>query len=151
MSREELKQRLSEICPSVTFDETGEFLMAFFTPDVFLTQMKELRCATDLNFDYLFCMTAIDWKDNFTAVYHLSSTPFRHALVVKVKLTDKENPVLDSVAGIWKGANFLEREVYDLMGIRFNGHPDLRRLILEDDWIGHPLRKDYADENMIEL
>jgi NADH-quinone oxidoreductase subunit C len=151
MTKEELKNRITTFCPTVTWDETGEFLTTFSPAAQFLSLMKELRSATDLEFDYLFCMTAVDFKDNFTTVYHLTSTPFRHALVVKVQLTDKINPRVDSVAGIWKGANFLEREVYDLMGITFNGHPDLRRLILEDDFVGYPLRKDYTDENMIEL
>src|ERR1017187_3061879 len=123
MNKEELKSRLTTFSPTITWDETGEFLTAFSLPDQFLSLMHELRNAGDLSFDYLFCMTAVDFKDSFTPVYHLTSTQFRHTLVVKVKLTDKVNPTVDSVAKIWKGANFLEREVYDLMGITFKGHP----------------------------
>mgnify|MGYP002795156726 FL=1 len=83
-------------------------------------------------------------------VYHLESTIHRHILVIKVQTSDRENPILDSVQDIWSTANFHEREVYDFFGIKFNKHPNLKRLFLTDDWEGFPLRKDYVDEtNMV--
>jgi NADH-quinone oxidoreductase subunit C len=85
-----------------------------------------------------------------TVVYHLDSTQFRHLIVLKVVLTDRENPMVDSVTSVWATAEFHEREVFDLFGIRFNNHPNLKRLFLEDDY-GFPLRKDFRDEiNIIE-
>jgi NADH:ubiquinone oxidoreductase subunit C len=84
-------------------------------------------------------------------VYHLSSTVHRHTLVVKIKLP-RENPVIPTVSDIWRTAEFHEREAYDLMGVVFTNHPDLRRLFMTDDWQGWPLRKDYEDPvNMIKL
>jgi NADH:ubiquinone oxidoreductase subunit C len=84
-------------------------------------------------------------------VYHLSSTEHRHTIVVKAKL-NREDPHIETVSDIWRTAEFHEREVYDLFGIKFTGHPDLRRLIMPDDWKGWPLRKDYDDPiNMVKL
>jgi NADH:ubiquinone oxidoreductase subunit C len=85
-----------------------------------------------------------------TVVYHLDSTQYRHLIVLKVVLTDREAPMVDSVTSVWPTAEFHEREVFDLFGIRFNNHPNLKRLFLEDDY-GYPLRKDFRDEiNIIE-
>jgi NADH:ubiquinone oxidoreductase subunit C len=84
-------------------------------------------------------------------VYHLRSTTTLDNIVVKVKL-DKTNPEIMTVSDIWRTAEMLEREVYDLFGVQFLEHPDLRRLLLTDDWVGYPLRKDYEDPiNMIKL
>jgi NADH-quinone oxidoreductase subunit C len=96
-------------------------------------------------------VTAIDWKTHFTMVYHLTSTMYRHTVVVKVKL-DHDHPVIRTVSDIWRTAEFHEREAFDLFGVVFTGHPDLRRLFMTDDWKGWPLRKDYEDPvNMIKL
>lgn len=78
----------------------------------------------------------------FEVVYNLYSIPLRHEIRVRAEVGDKE-PAIDSVVELWAGANWLERETYDLLGIRFNNHPDLRRVLMPDDWVGHPLRKDY--------
>lgn len=103
------------------------------------------------SYNYLFCMTAVDWLDYFTLVYHLENTDNQECLVVKTMITGRENPTADSMYEIWAAAEFYEREVFDLFGINFSGHPDLRRIFLEDDWLGYPLRKDYTDEiNIIE-
>ncbi len=84
-------------------------------------------------------------------VYHLTSTTHRNTIVVKTKL-DRENPEIETVSDIWRTADFHEREAYDLFGVRFLNHPDLRRLFLTDEWVGYPLRKDYDDPiNMIKL
>lgn len=151
MTNEELKQELSTLLPSVTFDETGKMLTAIVAPEDFLNLMQQLRHTPSLYFDYLFCLTCVDWKDHFMMVYHLESKTHGHTLVVKSKLPDRENASIETVCSIWRTAEFHEREVYDLFGVKFLNHPDLRRLFLDEDWPGHPLRKDYTDENMIEL
>ncbi len=102
-----------------------------------------LRSADNLSFDYLADITAVDWLDRIEVVYRLTNLVSNTKLVIRVDL-DRSNPEVDSVTGIWKGAEWQEREVYDLMGVKFTGHPDLRRILLPDDWEGHPLRKDYV-------
>lgn len=91
-------------------------------------------------------VTAVDYlgkqDQRFMAVYNLYSIPNKDRLLVKAGVPETDCTI-DTVSGVWKSAIFLEREVYDLMGIRFNNHPDLRRILMADDWVGHPLRKDY--------
>lgn len=105
-----------------------------------------LRQTAGLEFDYCQDITAVDWpaRKVIEVVFHLYSLVHKHALVLKVE-TDREAPSLATVEGVWKGANWLEREVYDLFGVTFVGHSDLRRILLPDDWVGHPLRKDYQE------
>ena len=151
MSNEELKLALSSLQPAITYEEGGEWLNLYVAPDDWLTFAKELRYHYDLYFDYLFCLTCVDWKTHLTMVYHLTSTKYRHNIVVKIKL-DRVEPVVETVSRIWKTAEFHEREVFELFGVTFLHHPDLRNLILPDEWNGYPLRKDYEDPiNMIKL
>jgi NADH-quinone oxidoreductase subunit C len=98
-------------------------------------------------FDCLMNLSAVDWpkKNQIEVVYHLWSYQKRHAFILKAQL-DRAKPEIDSVEAVWKSANWLEREQYDLMGVQFRGHPDLRRIMMPDDWVGHPLRKDYKEE-----
>jgi len=151
MSNEELKSGISTILPSATYDETGEFLNVNIASQDLLPLMRELRTKGEFDFDYLFCLTCVDWKDHFMMVYHLLSKTHKHTLVIKAKITDRINPQIETVCNIWRTAEMLEREVFDLFGVKFNNHPDLRRLFLSDDWLGYPLRKDYEDENMISI
>ncbi len=107
-----------------------------------------LREHATLYFDMLSCLTAIDngpEAGTIEVVYNLYSIPFDHYLSLKVALP-RDNPEIDSVEGIWKTANWHEREAYDLLGVVFSGHPDLRRILLPADWQGHPLRKDYQEQ-----
>ncbi len=108
----------------------------------FMTRIKE---DVTLAFDYLFCVTGVDYADHLQMVYHLESILHKHVLVVKVKTDGRETPAVDTVSDIWPTAEFHEREAYDLLGIKFNNHPDLRRMFLDDNW-GYPLRKDYKDD-----
>lgn len=97
-------------------------------------------------YDYLANLTSADYSDNYEVVYHLTSIQKGGPPVgVKVRASDKENPSVPSLTSIWPGANFQEREVYDLMGIRFEGHPNLKRILLWEGFEGHPLRKDYLE------
>jgi NADH-quinone oxidoreductase subunit C len=127
-------------------------------PDV----ARYLRDQPDLRFDFLSCISGVDyfekdpkkaekagWKPHLEVVYHLWSVPHKKSLVVKVMLPRWKNdvpgeiPEVPSVSDIWSTANWHEREVYDLSGVRFVGHPGLRRILCPEDWVGHPLRKDY--------
>lgn len=106
---------------------------------------KFLKEDPEARFDYIMSFTAVDWPDRFDMVYHLYSISLKHYVTIKVKL-DRETPVVASVSPIWKAANWQEREVYDMFGIDFQGHPDLTRILLEPHWEGYPLRKDYVEK-----
>jgi NADH:ubiquinone oxidoreductase subunit C len=105
----------------------------------------QLKKIAGLSFDYLFCLTGVDYPESIQIVYHLESVKHRHVVVMKVNTADRNDPVLDTVSDVWRTAKYHEREVYDLLGVKFNNHTDLRRLFLDDTW-GFPLRKDYKDE-----
>jgi NADH:ubiquinone oxidoreductase subunit C len=151
MEREELQQYLGGL-GSMTFEEGGEWINLFVEPTDFRALMEQLRRDEQLEFDYLFCLTCVDFKTHLTMVYHLSSTHYRYNIVVKSKL-EREQPEIETVCDIWRTAAFHEREVYELFGVKFLNHPDLRLLILPEGWEGkNPLRKDFEDEvNMIKL
>jgi len=119
-----------------------------------------LRDEPSLRFQFLHCITGVDYlqtdpkrkiegQPRIELIYHLGSLAHKHRLVVKAVLPrwkdgiEGQLPEIPSVSGVWSTANWHEREVYDLMGVRFLGHPDLRRILCPDDWVGHPLRKDY--------
>jgi NADH-quinone oxidoreductase subunit C len=145
MVDEALKISIGELFPSSVFEEGGEWPTVSIEPETWPA------FAERFGFDFLFCLTCIDWKTHFTMVYHLRSSTDGQILVVKAKLS-RDEPEIASVAHIWRTAEFHEREVYDLFGVRFIGHPDLRRLLLPDDWTSYPLRKDFEDPiNMIKL
>ena len=99
-----------------------------------------------LQFDALSNLSGVDYKDAgyIEIVYHLYSYAHRHRIVLKVR-TPREAAEVPSIESIWKAANWHEREVYDLLGVTFTGHPDLRRLLMPEDWVGHPLRKDFVE------
>jgi NADH-quinone oxidoreductase subunit C len=114
----------------------------------FLRQAVQLlRDDAELEYNFLADLTCVDWhpaQPRFEVVYHLLSIPKKTRVRLKVRVAEDE-PV-ESITSVWPSANFYEREVFDLFGIRFVGHPDLRRLLMPDDWEGHPLRKDYPVE-----
>ena len=102
-----------------------------------------LKTSPELAFDYLTSITGVDYYDYFEVVYYLTSLEHNHSAVVKTRCYDRENPTLSSVVSLWRGADFQEREIYDLMGIKFDGHPNLKHIFLWEGFKGHPLRKDY--------
>ena len=108
---------------------------------------KFLRDDEKLRFNYLMCLSGVHYpnESELEAVYHLHSTTLGHTLVLKARVPE-EAPHIPSVESIWKTANWHEREAYDLLGIQFDGHPDLRRILTPEDWEGHPLRKDYEQQ-----
>jgi NADH-quinone oxidoreductase subunit C len=102
-----------------------------------------LRDEESLQFDNLSCLSGVDYdKDNLAVVYHLYSYTLNQKLVIKTTVP-KTNPVVRTVSDVWVAAEWHEREAFDLIGVNFEGHPDLRRILLPEDWEGHPLRKDY--------
>jgi NADH-quinone oxidoreductase subunit C len=119
--------------------------------DRLLSAMRRLHTYQWLSFDFLITHTAIDWpsENRFELVYLLYSTVHGHSLMVSTSVP-RNNPIAPTVSGIWPTAEWQEREAYDLFGILYDEHPDLRRVFLEDDWEGFPLRKDYTDPYMLE-
>jgi NADH-quinone oxidoreductase subunit C len=152
MTFEELKIKIPELLPSATIEEGAQWPSYTIDSKDWLHLAKQLREDPSLHFDYLFCLTCIDWKTHLTMVYHLESTQYRHVVVIKSKL-DREKPEIETVSHIWRTADFHEREVYEMFGVNFLNHPDLRLLILPDGWEGkNPMRKDFEDPvNMIRL
>lgn len=152
MTNEELKVKLTELLPSATFEEGGEWLNVYVEPAALPAFAKQLKSDEALQFDFLFCLTCVDWKTHLTMVYHLRSTKLQHAVVVKAKL-DRTKPEIETVSDTWRTAEFHEREVYEMFGVHFLHHPDLRLLILPAGWEGkNPMRKDFEDPvNMIKL
>ena len=150
---EELKSAIEQLLPGVSLAVEGASLVVA-TKDLTavcrcLKETERFRC------DYLANLTAVDYPAvggagppaTIEVVYHLYSMAHKHGPVtLRVKL-DRSNPVVDSVTPIWRGAEFQEREVYDLFGVTFTGHPDLRRILMWDEFVGHPMRKDYVPED----
>ena len=104
---------------------------------------RYLRDEDELQFDNLAALVGVDWGETLGVVYYLNSVKYNHWVILKVVAADRKDPLLYSVSDIWENANFEEREVYDFYGIRFIGHPDMRRIFLREDWVGYPMRKDY--------
>jgi len=150
LNKEELSEIIRALVPEVVVPE-GTQLPEFIVPaEKYFQLVEKLKSDKKLSFNYLISQTAVDFQTNMTVVCHLESTELRHLAVVKVVLTDRENPVIDSLTALYPTAEYLEREIFDLFGIRFNNHPNMKRLFLEDDY-GYPLRKDFRDEvNIIE-
>ena len=146
MTNEEIKQLVVSIIPDAVFEDGKQFLNVIVPSEKIYAFLKNLKENPLTNFDYLFCQTGVDWLTHFMVVYHLTSTTQKHSIVVKAKIENRENSQIDSVSALWATAEFHEREIYDLFGIKFTNHPDLRRILLEDDWNGFPLRKDYVDD-----
>ena len=139
----DIKEKISQICPSATFSE-GETLMVTVEAKDWYPLAKALKEVRGLEFDVLSAVVGMDWKDSFGVIYYLTSTSRNwEVIAVKVTIADRKDPMVHSVSDLWKVANFQEREVYDFYGIKFINHPDMRRFFLRNDWKGHPLRKDY--------
>ena len=138
-----IQEKISKICPSATFEE-GENLLVVVPDKDWYQLAKALKEDADLSFDVLSALVGMDWKESIGCLYYLTSTKNNwNVITVKVEAENRENPMLHSVSDLWKVALFQEREAYDFYGIKFINHPDMRRFFLRNDWVGHPLRKDY--------
>lgn len=145
MDNIQLVEFIKSIDQDLEIKEGKQYIEVTVPPSKLHSLAKELREKDEVKFDYLFCLSGVDYKDDLGVVYHLRSTTYDHVIVLKTRTSDRENPNFDTVSDIWKTADFHEREVFDLFGIRFNNHPDLRRLFLDSSW-GFPFRKDYVDD-----
>jgi NADH-quinone oxidoreductase subunit C len=139
---ESLKAEFSEDILSITEEGNSEPFITV-NPANIVDIMLFLRDEEDMLFDYLSCLSAVDNKDNFLVVYNLYSIKHKHRLTVKAELP-RENPAIASVEKVWLSADWHERESWDLMGINFEGHHNLIRILNPYDWEGYPLRKDYV-------
>jgi len=123
-------------------EEDGPELVLKVAPDAMTDLAPYLRDAAKLRFNSLMCLSGLDLGEELQVVYHLFSIEHKHRMTVKVHVP-KGEPHVPTVSKVWPTANWHERETFDLMGVVFDGHEDLRRILLPDDWVGHPLRKDY--------
>jgi len=145
MDNKQLEDFVKSIDQDLEFKAGKQFTEVIVPLSKLYSLAWQLREKEEAQFDFLFNLSGVDYGQDLGVVYHLRSTVHNHSIVLKTRTSDRENPKIDSVSGIWETANLHEREVYDLLGIRFTNHPDLRRLFLDSSW-GFPLRKDYVDD-----
>ncbi|HPA45160.1 MAG TPA: NADH-quinone oxidoreductase subunit C [bacterium] len=135
-----LRSRFGDTVRSLSDTQPDRYILV--QSDALPEICKFLRDDPDWQCNLLHCITGLDQAETLAVVYHLFSMPKRHFVVLKIEVS-KDSPIVPTLADIWPSADWLERETFDLLGIVFEGHPDLRRILLPDEWIGHPLRKDY--------
>ncbi len=149
MSPADIFQKITDHFGSQAIESTNEDALdpyCIVKTDMSADVCRFLKEDPDLAFDCLSNMSGVDFlkDEKIQVVMHLYSYPHRHKIVVKVDMP-REKPEMPSLEAIWKAANWLEREIYDLLGVNFTNHPDLRRLLMPEDWIGYPLRKDFVE------
>lgn len=138
---EEVASKLEQQFPGSIIEPSGD---SFLVQSQSLFEIASfLKTAPGLDFDYLNSITATDYYQYFELVYHLTSMKQNHSLVLKTRCYQRDEASVSSVVSLWQGADYQEREIYDLMGISFEGHPNLKRILLWEGFQGHPLRKDY--------
>ncbi|HSO77239.1 MAG TPA: NADH-quinone oxidoreductase subunit C [Bacteroidales bacterium] len=145
MEKKQLAAAAASLVQDSVVTEGLQFVEITVSPENLVKVVSALKFNRETALDLLVSLTGMDWGTDLGIVYHLRSTEFNHMLVVKTRVSDRENPEIDSLCPVYKSAEFHEREVYDLLGIKFTDHPDLRRLFLDSTW-GFPLRKDYKDD-----
>jgi len=141
--REHLCARHPDLCPLFSI-EFGDGVLTV-PSDGLHAAAADLKA---LGFDFIGMVTAVDYGEEFEILYRVRSRAMHVGLIVKTRIP-RSSASIGSVVDLWPAADWHEREVYDLFGIYFEGHPDLRRILLPDDWVGHPLRKDYEDEHVL--
>ncbi|MBI2832546.1 MAG: NADH-quinone oxidoreductase subunit C [Chloroflexi bacterium] len=140
----EIGKQLKERFPGAVVEANDQAVLV--KSESLLDVARYLKDTTGLDFDYLAFLTAVDYYDYFELVYRLASLKHNHTMTLKTRCYGRENPVVPSVVKLWKGADFQERETFDLFGIKFEGHPNMKRIVLWDGFKGHPLRKDYLSD-----
>lgn len=147
MTVEELQAKIAQLSPKLY-----PFFSLEYGDAVIAVEPAELHSAMvellEMGFDRLGMVTAVDYPDQLVMVYRLTSRNLSAGLFVKSSMP-RDDKHIASVVDVWPAANWQEREVYDMFGVVFEGHPDLRRMLLPEDWVGHPLLKDYEDERII--
>jgi len=142
LSGNEVATKIANRFPEAVVETDNEAIL--LKSESIFEVVEYLQNNPDLEFDYLNYIAAVDYYDYFELVYQLTSINYNHSLVLKTRCYDRENPSVPSIVSLYKGADFQEREIYDLMGINFAGHPNMKRIVLWDGFKGHPLRKDYC-------
>ena len=145
MENTQLAAFATTIAPDAQIVQGKQFVEITISPAELYAVAEKLKNNSATTIDMLVSVTGMDYGTDLGTVYHLRSTVHNHMIVLKTRVSDRENPEIDSLCALWPAAEFHEREVYDLLGIRFRNHPDLRRLFLDSTW-GFPLRKDYKDD-----
>lgn len=145
MDNRPLAELIKKLDESLEISEGKQFIEVTVAPEKLHQTAKSLRDTDNFGFDFLYCVSGVDYKQDLGVVYHLRSTIYGHSIVLKTRISDRTSPHIETVSDLWKTAEFHEREIFDLLGIRFDNHPDLRRFFLDKSW-GYPLRKDYVDD-----
>ena len=143
LSGEELASHVRNVLPDAVESWWNEYL--WIDPETILEVCRYLKETPGLEFNFLSSVSAVDYVEYFEVVYHLTSMIHNHSFTLKAKIYGREDPCLPSVVSLWQGADLQEREVWDLMGIRFGGHYNLKRVMLWEGFPGHPLRKDFLE------
>jgi len=141
LSANEVAKEIAKRFPKAQAQASGDAVL--LKGEALFEVTEFLKNSPEFDFNYLNYITAVDYFDYFELVYQLTSLSHNHSVVVKTRCYNRDNPAVPSVVRLWRGADLQEREVYDLMGIRFDGHPNMKRIVLWDGFQGHPLRKDY--------
>ena len=141
LSGKDIAEKIERKFPGSLEDSGEDYLLV--KSKSLVAVARYLKNTKSLNFDYFNYVLAVDYYSYFELVYRLDSIKHNHSIVIKTRCYDRDNPTIPSLTGLWQGANFQEREVYDLMGIKFKRHPNLKRMFLWDGFEGHPLRKDF--------
>ena len=141
LNGEQVAKKISKVSPGAVV--AADKAAVIVTSESLFRIAEFLKNTPALDFDYLADLTTVDYTDYFEVVYRLVSLTHNHSLVLKTRCYDRDKPAVPSVTSLWRSADFMEREAYDLMGIAFDGHPNLKRLLLWEGFVGHPLRRDY--------
>ena len=141
LKAQDVAQHISERIPGAVEEASGNSIVV--KGESLYSVAQFLRDTPNLDFDYLNCLVGTDYVDYIEVVYILESYQHNHRISLKARSYDRENPVLPSVVGLWRGADYQEREVFDLLGVTFTGHPSLKHIFLWEGFEGHPLRRDF--------
>ena len=151
MDNTQLQEFIAKIAEGIEFNETTQYLVATVPADAICKVAQTLKDSKETQIDYLYSLTGVDVDNTLGVVYHLESTSLKHIVTLKAFAADREKPTIESICPVYKAADLQEREAFDFYGIEFKNHPDLRRIFMEEDWVGFPLRKDYVDTiNIVE-
>ena len=145
LAGEDIARRIDEASPGAVIRAQGSYV--HISPESIREVSRFLRDADGLEFSFLSSITAVDYVEYFELVYHLTSLKYNQSVALKARCYGRGEPVAPSVCEVWRGADFQEREIWDLMGIRFEGHPNMKRILLWEGFPWHPLRKDYLGQD----
>ncbi len=141
LSGKEVAAKLEQQFPASVVESNKDYLLV--KKQELFNIISYLKDNPEFEFNFLACMSGVDYFDYFEVVYHLVSMVHNHSIVIKTRCYGRENLIIPSIVELYRSANAQEREIYDLLGVRFEGHPNMKRIFLWDGFQGHPLRKDF--------